>query len=120
MSKQFATVDEYISLCPEDVRRIFQEVRRTIRDAAPDAVETIAYQMPTLTLDGMNLIHFAAWKTYISLYPAPTGDPAFEQEIAPYRAAKSTVRFPLAKPIPYNLIGRLVTLRVEQRRDRGA
>ncbi len=120
MTKQFATIDEYIGACPEDVQGILQEVRRTIREAAPTAVETIAYRMPTLTLDGRNLIHFAAWKTYISLYPTPSGDPAFEQEIAPYRAAKSTVRFPLAKPIPYELIGRLVALRVEQRKDSGA
>lgn len=119
VTKPIATIDEYIRSSSVDVQLILEEVRRTIREAAPAAGETIAYQMPTFTLDGKYLVHFAAWKNYISLYPTPTGDPAFEQEIAPYRAAKSTVRFPLGKPIPYDLIGRLVSLRVQQRLDHG-
>jgi len=118
VTKQFATIDDYISLYPVDVQLILEEVRRTIRNVAPTAVETLSYQIPTFALDGRYLVHFAAWKNHIALYPTPTGDQAFEQEIAPYRAAKSTVRFPLRKPIPYDLIERLVVLRVKQRMDR--
>ena len=96
---------------------ILKQVRRTIRYAAPGADETISYQMPTLTLHGKDLVYFAAWKHHISLYPIPTGDEAFARELAPYRAARGTVRFPLRKPIPYDLIERLVAFRVKERLD---
>lgn len=114
MTKQFATIDDYVSSFPADVQLILQQIRQTVHDVVPTADESISYQMPTMTVDGRLLIHFAAWKNYISLYPTPTGDQAFEEEIAPYRAAKSTVRFPLRKPIPDDLIRRLVALRVAQ------
>lgn len=119
MARQFATVDDYINSFPEDVRLILEEVRRTIRTGAPGADETISYQIPTITLNGKTLIYFAAWKHYISLYPIPTEDLPFEQELAPYRAAKNTARFPLRKPIPYELIGRLVALRIQRQADSG-
>ncbi|HUX87791.1 MAG TPA: DUF1801 domain-containing protein [Chloroflexota bacterium] len=119
MTKKFATIDDYISTFPEEVQIILGEVRRTIRDAVPAAVESISYQIPTFALDGRYLVHFAAWKNHLALYPTPTGDQAFEQDVAPYRAAKSTVRFPIRKPIPYDLIRRLVVLRVNQRVDPG-
>jgi uncharacterized protein YdhG (YjbR/CyaY superfamily) len=115
MPKQFATVDEYIGSFPEDVQVILVKVRQTIRSAAPGAEEIISYGIPTFTLGGKHLVYFAAWKRYISVYPLPAGDEAFEREIAPYRAAKSTARFPLGKPIPYDLIARLVALHVEHR-----
>lgn len=117
MARQFATIDEYISSFPEDVRVILEEVRRTIRTVAPGADESISYQIPTITLNGKTLMYFAAWKRYISLYPIPTEDVPFEQELAPYRAARATVRFPFQKPIPYELIGRLVALRIKQQVD---
>jgi uncharacterized protein YdhG (YjbR/CyaY superfamily) len=119
VTKQFATVDDYISSLPEDVQIILEKVRRTIRNVAPEAGETISYQIPTMTLDGKRLVYFAAWKHHISLYPIPAGDEAFEQELAPYRAAKGTVRFPFRKPIPYELIERLVALLVKQRVGKG-
>lgn len=119
MTKQFATVDDYVGSFPEDVQVILEQVRRTMREAAPAADETISYQIPTLALDGRYLVHFAAWKNHLAVYPAPVGDDAFEQEIAPYRAARSTARFPLRKPIPYDLIGRLVALRAKQREKSG-
>lgn len=118
MTKQIATIDDYIRSYPADVQLILEEVRRTIRTVAPAAAETISYQIPTFALDGRYLVHFAAWKNHLALYPTPAGDQAFEQEIAPYRAAKSTVRFPLRQPIPYDLIERLVALCVKQRMDR--
>ena len=117
MTRQFATIDEYISACPQDVQNILEQVRRTTRNATPAAGETISYAMPTMTLNGRDLVSFAAWKHHIGLYPVPAADDAFEQELAPYRAAKGTGRFPLGKPIPYDLIERLVALRVEPRLD---
>jgi uncharacterized protein YdhG (YjbR/CyaY superfamily) len=119
VTSRFATIDDYIRACPQDVQIILEEVRRTVRKAAPAAVETISYQMPTFTLNGKHLMHFAAWKHHISLYPMPAAGEALERELAPYRAAKGTVRFPLDKPIPYNLIGQLVALRVQQRAGSG-
>jgi uncharacterized protein YdhG (YjbR/CyaY superfamily) len=115
VSHKFASVDEYIRSFPADVQAILEEVRRTIRRAVPTAQETISYQIPTVTLDGSSLLYFAGWKHHISLYPAPTGDEAFERELAPYRSAKSTLKFAVRKPIPYDLIERVVAQRVEER-----
>ncbi len=118
MADRFETVDDYIGSFPEDIRIILREVRRTIRDVVPGSDETISYQMPTITLDGKSLVHFAAWKYHIGLYPLPTADAAVEQELAPYSTDKGTARFPLREPIPYHLIGRLTALLVEQRANR--
>jgi uncharacterized protein YdhG (YjbR/CyaY superfamily) len=120
LTRQFATVDEYISSFPEDVQIVLEKVRQTIRSAVPEAAEAISYQIPTITLDGRQLVFFAAWKHHVSLYPVPAGDEAFERELAPYRAAKGTLRFPYRQPVPYDLIERLVALLVEQRMGRGA
>jgi uncharacterized protein YdhG (YjbR/CyaY superfamily) len=117
LANQYSTVDAYVSSFPEDVQTVLQEVRRTIRKAVPAAEETISYQMPTITLGGRHLVYFAGWKRHVSLYPIPAGDEAFERDVAPYRAAKGTVRFPLGKPIPHDLIARMVALLVEQRTD---
>ena len=115
VAEQFATIDQYISSFPEDVQIILEAVRRAIRNVVPAAGETISYRIPTMTLNGRHLVYFAAWKRHISLYPVPAADEAFEQELAPYMAAKGTVRFPLHEPIPYDLIERLVALLVQQR-----
>jgi uncharacterized protein YdhG (YjbR/CyaY superfamily) len=110
VAAQFTTIDEYIGLFPEDVQLILGEIRRRIRKVVPGAGETISYQIPTMTLNGRHLVYFAAWKHHISVYPVPAADEAFERELAPYLAGKGTVRFPLGKPIPYDLIERLVAL----------
>jgi uncharacterized protein YdhG (YjbR/CyaY superfamily) len=115
MADKFASIDDYISSFPEDVQIILEQVRRTIRNAVPTAEETIRYQIPTVTLNGRHLVYFAAWKHHIGLYPVPVADEAFEQELAPYRAARGTVRFPLREPIPYDIIERLAALLVKQR-----
>jgi uncharacterized protein YdhG (YjbR/CyaY superfamily) len=115
VTRQFATIDEYISAFPADVQLILERVRQTARNAAPNAGETISYAMPTLTLNDRDLAHFAAWRHYISHSPLPAMDDAFAQELAPYRSAQSTARFPLAEPIPYDIITRLVALPVAQR-----
>jgi uncharacterized protein YdhG (YjbR/CyaY superfamily) len=83
----------------------------------PKAEEKISYQIPTFALDGRYLVYFAGWKNHISVYPLPEADEAFERELAPYKSGKGTVKFPLNKPIPYDLIGRLAALLAEQRRS---
>lgn len=104
------TVDEYLAGFPDATRTVLEEVRKSLHDALPGAAEKISYGIPTLTVDGRALVYFAGWKHHVSVYPVPAGDAAFEAEIAPYRAAKGTLRFPLAKPVPYALIGRVATL----------
>lgn len=97
MAGQFQTMDEYIHTFPEDVRKILNELRQTIKEAAPGAEETINYQMPTFTLNG-NLVHFAVFKNHIGFYPTPTGIEAFQEELTPYKGAKGSVQFPVDDP----------------------
>jgi uncharacterized protein YdhG (YjbR/CyaY superfamily) len=115
MAGQWRTVEEYIGSFPEDVQAVLREVRRRILSVVPEAGETISYQIPAMTLNGKILVHFAAWKHHISLYPVPGADPAFAAELAPYLAGKGTLRFGLHEPIPAGLIERVVTLLVQQR-----
>ena len=112
-NKQFITIDEYIKTFPEDIQRILQKMRQTIRDAAPEAVEAISYQMPTFKLNG-NLVHFAAFKNHIGFYPAPSGIEAFKKELSHYTGAKGSVQFPLDKPIPYDLVKKITLFRVKE------
>lgn len=106
-------VDHYIAGFATDVQRQLGKVRRAIRRAAPAAEEVISYGMPAYRLGGFGLLSFAAWKNHIALYPAPTGSARFNKQLLPYRAAKSTVRFPLDEPIPVDLIAQIVRLRVK-------
>ncbi|MBZ0300209.1 MAG: DUF1801 domain-containing protein [Anaerolineae bacterium] len=110
---QFNTIDDYIATFPEDVQAILEKMRQTIHDAAPDAEEAISYQMPTFKLHG-NLVHFAAFKNHIGLYPAPSGIREFAEELAPYAAAKGSIQFPKDQPIPYDLVTRIVQYRVQE------
>jgi len=107
------TIDEYIAGFPREVQEILEKIRKTIRAAAPDAEETISYQMPTFTLKG-NLVHFAAFKKHIGFYPTPTGIAKFKKGLSVYEGAKGSVRFPLDKPIPFALISRIVKFRVKE------
>jgi uncharacterized protein YdhG (YjbR/CyaY superfamily) len=116
VAETFATIDEYIGSFPTDVQVVLEEVRRTIHDTVPEADEAISYQIPTITLDGKYLVYFAGWKHHVSLYPLPDVDAALEQQLAPYRSGKGTVRFPLGEPIPHELIKELVRLLLQQRR----
>lgn len=111
--RQFKTIDEYINTFPADVQHILNELRQTIKEAAPEAEETINYQMPTFTLNG-NLVHFAAFKNHIGFYPTPSGIEAFKKELAPYKGAKGSVQFPIDQPLPLPLIRRIVELRVKE------
>jgi uncharacterized protein YdhG (YjbR/CyaY superfamily) len=107
-------IDEYIAGFPKDVQAILEKIRMTIRKAAPDAEETISYQIPTFTLEGSYLVYFAAFKKHIGLYPAPRGNEMFKDELSAYEGGKGTVRFPLDKPIPYSLITRIVKFRAKE------
>ena len=113
-----ASIDQYIAGFPPDVQAILQAIRAIVREAAPDAVETISYQMPTFRLNG-NLVHFAAYKNHIGLYPTPSGTEHFRTELAPYQGGKGSIRFPLSQPMPYDLIRRIVQFRVEENRAKG-
>ncbi|WP_330475311.1 iron chaperone [Terrabacter sp. C0L_2] len=115
MAPRFASVDDYIASYPEETRTQLAEVRRTIYDAAPHAREKISYGMATFTVDGKPLIYYAGWKNHVGLYPVPTGDAAFERAIAPYRRAKDTVRFPINRPVPLELISQITALCLERR-----
>ena len=116
MKKQFKTMDEYIKTFPLNVQRLLEKMRKTIQKAAPGAAEAISYQMPTFKLNGKNLVHFAAWKNHIGFYPQPSGTEAFQKELSPYKAAKGSVQFPLDRPIPFDLVERMVTFRVKESR----
>lgn len=107
------TIDEYIAGFSPEIRAILQQIRATIHAAAPDAQETISYQMPTFTLHGA-LVHFAAFKQHIGFYPTPSGTAHFEAALARYKSGKGSVQFPLDEPIPYDLIAAIVKFRVEE------
>ena len=108
------TIDEYIAGFPKDVQEILQKIRMTIRKAAPDAEETISYEIPTFKLQDKYLIYFAAYKKHIGFYGAPRGNPEFDEDLSVYQTGKGTLQFPLNKPIPYNLITKIVKLRVKE------
>ncbi len=111
--KGAATIEEYIADFPKDIQKILEELRATIRKAAPEAEETINYTIPTFTLNG-NLVHFAAAKNHIGFYPAPSGIKAFEEELSVYEGAKGSVKFPLDKPLPLSLVSKIVKFRVKE------
>ncbi|OPY32521.1 MAG: hypothetical protein A4E32_01103 [Methanomassiliicoccales archaeon PtaU1.Bin124] len=106
-------IDEYISSFPENVQKIMQELRRVIREAAPDAKECISYQMPAFEQNGI-LVYFAGFKNHIGFFPTAEGKAAFEEELKKYKGGKGTVQFPLDRPIPYDLVRRIVIHRVQQ------
>jgi uncharacterized protein YdhG (YjbR/CyaY superfamily) len=113
MKKQYKTIDEYIQTFPVDIQSILEKMRQTIREAAPGAVEAISYQMPGFKLNG-NLVWFAAYEKHIGFYPTPSGIEAFEEELMPYKRSKGTVQFPLDKPIPFDLVKKIVIFRVKE------
>jgi uncharacterized protein YdhG (YjbR/CyaY superfamily) len=112
-------IDEYIASFSPEVQAILEKIRLTIRNAAPDARETISYNIPTYTLGGA-LVHFAAFKKHIGFYPPVRGDAKLEKAISAYAGEKGNLRFPLDQPIPYSLIERIVKLRVKQMLSKAA
>ncbi len=117
--KLLTTIDEYISTFPEGIQAILEKVKQAIQKAAPDAVETMSYGIPTFDLNGKHLVFFAGWKHHISLYPLPAGDAAFQQEISHYKRAKGTIQFPLDKPIPYGFVEQIVTFLMMEKPEKG-
>ena len=112
-TSQIASIDAYIAQFPDGVQKTLQDLRRVIRAAAPDAAERIGYAMPAFYLRG-NLVYFAAFKKHIGFYPGASGVAAFEGELKGYKHAKGSVQFPIGKPLPYELITRIVAYRVRE------
>ncbi|MBN2151860.1 MAG: DUF1801 domain-containing protein [Candidatus Lokiarchaeota archaeon] len=110
--KTYRTIDEYLADFSSPTREILEKIRATIKNAAPEAEEAMAYQIPTFKL-GKNLVHFAAFKHHIGFYPTPSGIERFKHEFSQYDTAKGSVRFPLDAPIPYDLIEKVVEYRVK-------
>lgn len=108
-----AAIDAYILTFPAEVQERLRALRATIRAAAPDAVETFSYKMPTFALKG-NLVHFAAFKNHIGFYPAPSGIAAFQEALSRYKGAKGSVQFPLDQPLPLDLVAEIVRFRVAE------
>lgn len=113
ISTKTNSIDEYIGGFSKEVQELLQQVRATIRAAAPGAEEAIKYAMPTFILNG-NLVHFAAFKNHIGFYPVPSGLAAFKKELSVYKGGKGSVQFPLDKPMPLNLIKKIVQFRVKE------
>jgi uncharacterized protein YdhG (YjbR/CyaY superfamily) len=114
----FGSVDEYIAYQPGEIQPILRRVRGAVRRALPEALEVISYNMPTYTLRGKRLLHFAVWKHHYSLFAATAEVVAeFSEEIAKYKVEKGTIRFPLSEPVPVKLIGRIAKFRAEETRS---
>lgn len=107
------SVDEYIMNSPPELHERLEKLRKVIKEAAPDAGEKISWGMPTFVLHG-NLVHFAVHKNHIGFYPAPSGIEAFKDELAEYKSSKGAVQFPIAKPLPFELISNIVKFRAAE------
>ena len=112
-TKTAKNVDEYLDAFPPAIRNMLQEIRQTIKAAAPVAEEVISYQMPAYNYNGM-LVYFAGYKNHIGFYPTSRGINAFKKELSVYEGTKGTVRFPIDKPIPFNLISKIVKYRMKE------
>jgi len=111
------TVDDYLKTFPPTVRSVLEKIRRAIRSAAPGAEETISYGIAGYKYHGM-LIYFAGYKNHVSIYPAPRTVPAFKKELADYKGGKGTVQFPLDKPLPLDLVKRIVRYRMKENEEK--
>ena len=111
------TIDDYITSASDRARPILKKIRAIVRKVAPGSAETISYGIPTFKLNGRVLVHFAAFKNHIGLYPPVRGDARIEKAVQPYAGEKGNLRFPLDEPMPYDLIERIVKLRVKQNRQ---
>jgi uncharacterized protein YdhG (YjbR/CyaY superfamily) len=114
MKMGIKTVDEYIATFPTDIQSLLNEVRSAIRNNAPDAVECISYGMPAYKINGKPLVYFAAFQNHIGFYATPSGHSEFNHELSMYKQGKGSVQFPVNKPIPLDLIKRIVEFRVHE------
>lgn len=108
------TVDNYIRSFPSEIQVILEQIRKTIRDNAPGAIEGFAYQMPAYKLNGKPLVYFAGFEKHIGFYATPTGHSEFSEELSKYKRGKGSVQFPLDEVIPLDLIGRIVKFRANE------
>ena len=111
---KFNSIDEYIASFPEDVQKIMKQLRSTIKAAAPAAGEKISYNMPTFTLNGTYLVYFAGWKNHIAFYGAPRGNAEFKEDLSAYESGAGTLQFPYDKPMPLDLITKIVKFRATE------
>ena len=116
MAGRFTTVDEYAASLAEDARPVMEEVRRVVHRVVPGVAEKISYQMPTFVLDGLPLVHVAAWKKHLGLYPLPPMDGELAAQVEPYRGAKDAMQLRYDRPVPYDLVERVVAVLLERRR----
>ena len=112
-NRALKTIDEYIAASPKNVQSILRQLRKIIRETAPEAEETISYQMPAFRLNGI-LVYFAAFKNHVSFFPTSSAIQAFKEKLSPYELSKGTVRFPIKEPIPFDLIKEMVKFRVRE------
>jgi uncharacterized protein YdhG (YjbR/CyaY superfamily) len=114
------SIDEYIAGFPPETQKVLEELRALIKSCAPDAIETISYAIPTLDLNGRHLVHFAGYERHVGFYPIPSGMEAFEAELKSFKRGKGSVQFPLDRPLPMDLIRRIVEFRVGENMARAA
>ena len=114
---KFQTIDEYIKQFPVEVQDILHKLRLIIREEVPEAEETISYQMPAFSLNGI-LVYFAAWKNHIGFYPTASGMNAFKEELKEFKVTKGSIHFPFTKPLPKELIRKIVRFRIEENKKK--
>jgi uncharacterized protein YdhG (YjbR/CyaY superfamily) len=111
---KFTSINEYISTLPENAQKAMEEIIAIIKSVVPDAEGHISYNMPAFKVNGEYFIHFSAWKNHIGMYPIPAGNEAFQKQIELYRSAKSSLNFPLGKPMPIKLIDKVFKFRIAE------
>ncbi len=112
--KKTGTVDEYISAFPTEVQKIMKELRKVIHEAVPGLEETISWSMPTFKLKGKNIVHFAGFAKHIGLYPAPPAVEEFSDMLAGYKQGKGSIQFPLNKPVPFDIVKKIVKFNADR------
>ena len=118
--KGFASIDDYIASLPKESQAVAARLRALIRDTVHGVSERVSYDMPTFDLKGQPMIYFGVWKKHISLYPATGRVVAhFGAEFAPYKLGPGTIQFPLDKPLPMDLIRRIIEFRASELRSAG-
>ncbi len=111
---KFTSINEYVSSLPKNAQTAMGEIITAIKAKVPDAEEHISYNMPAFKVNGEYFIHFSAWKNHIGMYPIPAGNEAFQKQIEQYRSAKSSLNFPLDKPMPIKLIEKFIKFRIAE------
>jgi uncharacterized protein YdhG (YjbR/CyaY superfamily) len=115
-----SSIDEYVARFPPETQKVLQELRALIKELAPDATETISYAIPTFDLNGRHLVHFAGYARHIGFYPVPSALEAFKEELKPYKTGKGSAQFPLGRPLPTDLIRRIVAFRIAENISRAS